>query len=68
METSLEIPLEAFKAARLVYPPKAYTMQPIVGDVDNLSCIPFIDAEIIKLLKTELPVYLAKCADMGFVL
>ena len=40
-------------------------MQPSVGDVDNLSCIPFIDAEIIKLLKTELPVYLAKCADTG---
>ena len=40
-------------------------MQPSVGDVDNLSCIPFIDAEIIKLLKTELLVYLAKCADTG---
>ena len=65
LETSLKVPLEAFKAARLFYPPKAYTMQPSVGDVDNLSCIPFIDAEIIKLLKTELPVYLAKCADTG---
>ena len=66
LKISLKVPLEAFKAARLFYPLKARTMQPSVGDVDNLSCIPFTDAEIIiKMLKTELPVYLAKCADTG---
>ena len=40
-------------------------MQPSVKDVDKLSCIPLIDAQIIELLKTELPVYLAKRADTG---
>ena len=65
LETSLKVLLEAFKAARLFYPPKAYPMQPTVEDLNDLSYIPFIDAEIIKQLKTELPVYLAKCADMG---
>ena len=38
-------------------------MQPTVGDVDSLSNFPFIDAETIEQLMTELPLYLAKCAD-----
>ena len=65
LDTSLKVPLEAFKTARLFYPPKAYSMQPTVAVVDSLNCFPFIDGEVIELLKTELPVYLAKCANTG---
>jgi hypothetical protein len=65
LDTSLKVPLEAFKAARLLYPPKAYSMQPSVADVDSLKCFPFVYMEIIEQLKTELPTYLAKCADTG---
>ena len=38
-------------------------MQPTEEDLNKLSCILFTDAEIIEQLKTELPVYLAKCTD-----
>ena len=46
--------------------PKAYSMQPIVADMDSLNCFPFIDGEVIEEQKTKLPVYLANCAaDTG---
>ena len=48
LETSLKVPLEAFKSCQTrFYALKAYTMQPSVGDVYNLSCILFIDTDII---------------------
>ena len=59
------IPCLTTGAARLFRPPKAYSMQPTVADVDSLNCFPFGDGGVIERLKTELFVCLVKCADTG---
>ena len=40
-------------------------MQPNAAALDCLSVVPFLDTVIIGKLKTELPSYLAKAADIS---
>jgi len=42
LSTGLQIPLQAFKAARLFYPPKVYTMKPDDNMIDTLRVFPFL--------------------------
>ena len=59
LDTSLKIPLEAFKAARLFHPPKVYSMKPTACDVDDLRKFPFLNSQgIVDQLKGELPLYI----------
>ena len=59
-------PLNAFKAARLFSPSKAYDMQPSATDVDSLSSIPALNKpSVLSALKEELPAYLAKASDVS---
>ena len=64
LSTSLQIPLQAFKAARLFSPYKAYTMKPDDKMVDSLQVFPFL-IHLIPLLKSEMPLYIAKTADVS---
>ena len=64
LSTSLQIPLQAFKAARLFSPLKVYTMKPNDNMVDTLQVFPFLIHNI-QSLKSELPQYLAKTADVN---
>ena len=60
------LPLNAFKAARLVSPLKVNDLKPVAADIDSLKCIPILnDNEIIKNLKKELPSYLAKTSGIS---
>ena len=52
LSTSLRIPLQAFKAARLFSPHKAYTMKPDDKMVDSLQVFPFL-IHLIPLLKVK---------------
>ena len=64
LSTSLQIPLQAFKAARLFSPLKVYAMKPNDNMVDTLQVFPFLIHNI-QSLKSELPQYLAKTADVS---
>ena len=56
----------AFKAARLLLPTKMAEMSPSVGVVNELKAFPFLDNRILlDNLKSELPKYLAKVADVS---
>ena len=52
LSTSLQIPLQAFKAAHLFSPHKAYTMKPYDKMVDSLQVFPFL-IHLIPLLKVK---------------
>ena len=55
----------AFKAARLFLPQKVVELKPDVAAVDSLQAFPFLNkASILINLKSELPSYLAKAADI----
>ena len=59
-------PLNAFKAARYFSPSKLNEFQPSASDIDLLRTIPFLsDQTTIENLKKELPIYLAKAADVA---
>ena len=59
-------PLNAFKAARYFLPSKLNEIQPSASDIDLLRTIPFLsDQTTIENLKKELPIYLAKAADVA---
>jgi len=64
LDTSLKIPLMAFKAARLINPTVIRNLNPEASTVDLLRSFPFITADNITNLKAELPVYLAKSEDL----
>ena len=64
LSTSLQIPLQAFKTAHLFSPHKAYTMKPDDKMVDSLQVFPFL-LHLIPLLKSEMPQYIAKTADVS---
>ena len=55
----------AFKSARLFLPQKVVELKPDVAAVDSLQAFPFLNkASILLNLKSELPSYLAKAADI----
>lgn len=54
----------AFKAARLFLPQKVVELKPDAAAVDSLQAFPFLKASILVNLKSELPSYLAKAADI----
>ena len=55
----------AFKAARLFLPQKVVELKPDATAVDSLKAFPFLNmASILANLKSELPSYLAKAADI----
>lgn len=58
LQTSLKVPLSAFKAARLLCPYKVVSLKPTAADVDSLHAFPFITD--VSGLKAELAMYLAK--------
>ena len=60
----MKTPLKAFKAARIFLPSKAQEMQVDVSTVDELAAFPLIDIATLQQLKTELPDYIAACADV----
>ena len=65
LTSSLKGPLLAFKAASLLSQQKVYAMQPDATAVETLTAFPFLNsANAITGLKTELPTYLAKAADV----
>ena len=65
LASSLKVSLAAFKAARMFSPQKANFMQPNAAAVDDLGAFPFLNTRaILDDLKTELPLYLAKAADV----
>ena len=59
-----QLPVAAFKAARLFSPFKVNEIQPTAKDVDDLVAFPFLVGKI-DLLKAELPAYLALAADVN---
>jgi hypothetical protein len=65
LQSSLKSSLLVFKAARLFSPQKANLMQPNTAAVDDLAAFPFLNTQtILDDLKAELPLYLAKAADV----
>ena len=55
----------AFKAARLFLPQKVVELKPDAAAVDSLQAFPFLNkASTLVNLKSELPSYLAKAADI----
>ncbi len=65
LNSSMKIPLAAFKAARLFSPVKIQEMQPDCAAVDSLSSLPFLDANTLGNLKSELPQYIAAVEDLN---
>ena len=60
LQTSLKVPLAAFKAARLFCPSKVSSIKPSASEVDTLLAFPFLLSAHLADLKGELPAYLAK--------
>ena len=54
----------AFKAACLFLPLKVVELKPDAAAVDSLQSFPFFEESVIAALKSELPSYLAKAADI----
>lgn len=66
LATNLKNSLAAFKAARLFSPQKLHIIRPEADVVNTLNCFPFLDSSsILDGLKNELPLYLAKAADVS---
>ena len=58
--------VSAFKAAKLFVPSKIVEMKPTAAEVDSLKAFPFLDcAVLLRNLKAELGIYLAKAADVS---
>ena len=57
--------MAVFKVARVFNPKKAVEMQPDAAVLDCLAVMPFLDTVTLQNLKTELPLYLAKAADIS---
>jgi len=64
LNTSLKIPLMAFKAARMTNPTVIRNLNPDTSTVDLLKSFPFVTADEITNLKAELPAYLGKAEDL----
>lgn len=63
MEGPLKDTLSAFKSARVFSLQQAHIMQPRAVNLDLLKSFPFVDKDVVKCFKDELPMYLSKCAD-----
>ena len=63
LSTSMKSLLAVFKAAWLLSPVKIQEMQPDCAAVDSLLALPFLDANILGNLKSELPQYVAAVED-----
>ena len=57
--------MAAFKAARLFLPQKVRELNPDATVVDSLQAFPFFTPSVLADLKSELPSYLAKAADVA---
>ena len=57
--------MAVFKAVRIFNPKKAVEIQPDAAALDCLSVLPFLDTATLQNLKTELPLYLSKAADIS---
>ena len=66
LHDSMQIPLAAFKAARLFSPLKVQEMQRNNAAVDCLSAFPFLDCNTGNL-KSELPQYIAAVEDVNLI-
>ena len=62
--STLNCILSGFKAAHFFYPQKAHEMQPTALCIDFLTVFPFFCTEEIETLKSELPLYLSKVANL----
>ena len=61
----LQVPLSAFKAARLFSPQKVQEMNPDCTAVHTWSVFPFLDPVTLGNLKQELPQYIAATEDIS---
>ena len=57
--------MQVFKVARLFSPIKIGELKPAAADLDDLSCVPFLDSALINDLKCELPTYIATVEDVS---
>ena len=57
--------MEVFKAARFFNPKKIADIKPDAAALNSLLIMPFLDAATMHKLKEELPLYLAKAADIS---
>ena len=64
-DNDLERVMQVFKVARLFSPIKISELKPAAADLDDLSCLPFLDSAIINNLKCELPTYIAAVEDVS---
>ena len=64
IDTTLQGPLAAFKAARFFSPQKLYDLQPDASSIESLRAFPFFHDEDLQSLKAELPAYLVKAAGV----
>ena len=54
-----------FKGHRLFSLQRVWEMKPTASSLDqSLSCLPFLDADELERLKSELPAYLARVCDL----
>ena len=60
LESSLKVPLSAFKAAQILNPHKLATLNSDVSHVNSLRVIPAFEDSELERLKAELPTYIAK--------
>ena len=60
LESSLKVPLSAFKAVQIFNPHKLDTLKPDVSHVNSLRIIPAFEDSELERLKAELPTYMAK--------
>ena len=58
--------VQAFKSARLFFPPKVIEIMPDAAQVDTLKLFPFLNnVQVLDALKTELPAYLSHASDVS---
>ena len=60
LESSLQVPMSAFKAVQIFNPHKLATLKPDVSHVNSLRVIPAFEDSELERLKAELPTYIAK--------
>ena len=64
-DNDLQTAMQVFKVARLFSPIKIGELKPAAADLDDLSCVPFLDSALINDLKCELPTYIATVEDVS---
>ena len=60
LDSSLKVPMSAFKAVQIFNPHKLATLKPDVSHVYLLRIIPMFENGDLERLKVELPTYIAK--------